>query len=108
VGQGKTTTLAALIEKINQERTDHIITIEDPIEYLFESKKSLIEQREVGIDTKDFQTGLESLFRQDVDVVMIGEMRTPETIATAVTAARCRDRTLGVFDLAHQQCRTNY
>ncbi len=87
VGQGKTTTLAALIEKINQERTDHIITIEDPIEYLFESKKSLIEQREVGIDTKDFQTGLESLFRQDVDVVMIGEMRTPETIATAVTAA---------------------
>lgn len=87
VGQGKTTTLAALIEKINQERTDHIITIEDPIEYLFESKKSLIEQREVGIDTKDFQAGLESLFRQDVDVVMIGEMRTPETIATAVTAA---------------------
>jgi twitching motility protein PilT len=87
VGQGKTTTLAALIEKINQERAEHIITIEDPVEYLFESKKSLIEQREVGIDTSSFQTGLESLFRQDVDVVMIGEMRTPETIATAVTAA---------------------
>lgn len=87
VGQGKTTTLAALIEKINQERTEHIVTIEDPIEYLFENKKSLIDQREIGIDTKDFQTGLESLFRQDVDVVMIGEMRTPETIATAVTAA---------------------
>lgn len=87
VGQGKTTTLAALIDKINQERTEHIVTIEDPIEYLFDNKKSLIEQREVGIDTKDFQTGLESLFRQDVDVVMIGEMRTPETIATAVTAA---------------------
>ena len=87
VGQGKTTTLAALIEKINQERTEHIITIEDPIEYLFENKKSLIDQREVRIDTKDFHTALQSVFRQDVDVVMIGEMRTPETMATAVTAA---------------------
>jgi twitching motility protein PilT len=87
VGQGKTTTLAALIEKINQERSEHIITIEDPIEYLFENKKSLIEQREVHIDTSDFSTALQSVFRQDVDVVMIGEMRTPETMATAVTAA---------------------
>jgi twitching motility protein PilT len=87
VGQGKTTTLAALIEKINQERSEHVITIEDPIEYLFENKRSLIDQREVRIDTSDFQTALENLFRQDVDVVMIGEMRTPETIATAVTAA---------------------
>lgn len=87
VGQGKTTTLAALIEKINLERTEHIITIEDPIEYLFENKKSLIDQREVRVDTADFQTALEQVFRQDVDVVMIGEMRTPETIATAVTAA---------------------
>ena len=87
VGQGKTTTLAALIEKINQERTEHIITIEDPIEYLFENKRSLIDQREVRIDTADFQIALQSVFRQDVDVVMIGEMRTPETIATAVTAA---------------------
>lgn len=87
VGQGKTTTLAALIEKINQERTEHIITIEDPIEYLFENKKSLVNQREVRIDTQDFQTALQSVFREDVDVVMIGEMRTPETMATAVTAA---------------------
>src|SRR5581483_7046990 len=87
VGQGKTTTLAALIEKINQERSEHIITIEDPIEYLFENKKSLIEQREVRVDTKDFQTALQGVFRQDVNVLMIGEMRTPETIATAVTAA---------------------
>ncbi len=87
VGQGKTTTLAALIEKINQERTEHIITIEDPIEYLFENKRSLIDQREVRIDTSDFYIALQSVFRQDVDVVMIGEMRTPETIATAVTAA---------------------
>ncbi len=87
VGQGKTTTLAALIEKINEERAEHIITIEDPIEYLFANNKSLIDQREVRVDTADFQTALESLFRQDVDIVMIGEMRTPETIATAVTAA---------------------
>ncbi len=87
VGQGKTTTLSSLIEKINLERTEHIITIEDPIEYLFENKKSLINQREVRIDTADFQTALQSIFREDVDVVMIGEMRTPETMSTAVTAA---------------------
>ena len=87
IGQGKTTTLAALIEKINQERTEHIITIEDPIEYLFENKRSLIDQREVRIDTADFPVALQSVFRQDADVLMIGEMRTPETIATAVTAA---------------------
>lgn len=87
VGQGKTTTLAALIEKINQERTEHIVTIEDPIEYIFENKKSLIDQREVRVDTANFQSALQSVFRQDVDVLMIGEMRTPETMATAVTAA---------------------
>lgn len=87
VGQGKTTTLAALIEKINNERTEHVITIEDPIEYIFENKKSLIDQREVRVDTSDFQTALQSVFRQDVNVLMIGEMRTPETMATAVTAA---------------------
>lgn len=87
VGQGKTTTLAALIELINQQRAEHIVTIEDPIEYLFENKKALIEQREVRVDTADFASGLASVFRQDVDVLMIGEMRTPETMATAVTAA---------------------
>ncbi|MDE1924823.1 MAG: type IV pilus twitching motility protein PilT [Patescibacteria group bacterium] len=87
VGQGKTTTLAALIEKINNERAEHIITIEDPIEYLFDNKKSLVDQREVRVDTADFGVALESVFRQDVDVLMIGEMRTPETMSTAVTAA---------------------
>ena len=87
VGQGKTTTLAALVEKINSERAEHIITIEDPIEYLFENKKSLVEQREVRVDTADFHSALQSVFREDVDVLMIGEMRDPETIATAVTAA---------------------
>lgn len=87
VGQGKSTTLASLIEMINTQRPEHIITIEDPIEYVFEQKKSMIDQREVRIDTKDFQTALRSSFRQDVDVIMIGEMRGPETMAAAVTAA---------------------
>lgn len=87
VGQGKTTTLAAMIEMINQERAEHILTIEDPIEYIYEPKKAIIDQREVGLDTKDFSTGLLSMFREDIDVVLIGEMRGAETIGTAVTAA---------------------
>ncbi len=87
VGQGKTTTLAALIELINTERMEHIVTIEDPIEYIFEPKQSLVEQREVGIDTKDFASALLSAFREDVDVILVGEMRGPETMAAAVTAA---------------------
>ncbi len=87
VGQGKSTTLAAMVELINQTRAEHIVTIEDPIEYIFEPKKSLIDQREVRVDTVDFHTGLHSAFRQDVDVIMVGEMRGRETIATAVTAA---------------------
>ncbi len=87
VGQGKTTTLASLIELINTERMEHIITIEDPIEYMFEPKQSLIDQREVGIDTHDFASALLSAFREDVDVLLVGEMRGPETMAAAVTAA---------------------
>lgn len=87
VGQGKSTTLASMINLINKERAEHIITIEDPVEYIFEQDKSIIDQREVRIDTKDFYSALKSAFRQDVDVIMIGEMRTPETISTAVTAA---------------------
>jgi len=86
-GQGKSTTLATMVEAINQQRLEHIITIEDPIEYIFAPKKSLIDQREVKTDTPDFHTALWGVFRQDADVVMIGEMREPETIATAVTAA---------------------
>lgn len=87
VGQGKSTTLASMIELINRERSEHVVTIEDPIEHLFTSGKSVIDQREAGIDTRDFHTGLQSAFRQDVDILMIGEMRDPETISTAVTAA---------------------
>jgi twitching motility protein PilT len=87
VGQGKTTTLASLIELINTERMEHIVTIEDPIEYIFEPKQSLVDQREVRIDTKDFATALTSAFREDIDVLLVGEMRDPETTAAAVTAA---------------------
>ncbi len=87
VGQGKSTTLSAMINVINSERAEHIVTIEDPIEYLYETKKSIIDQREVGIDTKDFNAALKSVFREDVNVILVGEMRNAETIATAVTAA---------------------
>ena len=87
VGQGKTTTLAALIDLVNTERMEHIVTIEDPIEYIFTPKQSLIDQREVKIDTKDFPTALVSAFRQDIDVLLVGEMRDPETMSAAVTAA---------------------
>lgn len=87
VGQGKSTTMAAMVNLIDNERSEHIITIEDPIEYVFEGKHSIVDQREVGIDTKDFATGLKSVFREDVNVILVGEMRDPETIATAVTAA---------------------
>ncbi|HOY11007.1 MAG TPA: PilT/PilU family type 4a pilus ATPase [Candidatus Paceibacterota bacterium] len=87
VGQGKSTTLASLVEMVNHERAEHIITIEDPVEYLFTSDRSIIDQREVRFDTKNFYTALRSMFRQDVNVAMVGEMRTPETISMAVTAA---------------------
>jgi twitching motility protein PilT len=87
VGHGKTTTLAAIIESINESRSEHIITIEDPIEYIYEQKKSIIDQREIKVDTEDFPTALKSMFREDIDVALIGEMRGNETISTAVTAA---------------------
>lgn len=87
VGQGKSTTLAAMIQLINKNRADHIVTIEDPIEYVYTPDQSLIEQREVGTDTADFTTGLNAVFRQDIDVILVGEMRNSSTIATAVTAA---------------------
>ncbi len=87
VGQGKSTTLAAMVNVINNEQARNIVTIEDPIEHMHVPNKSLVNQREVGIDTKDFHTALRSVFREDVNVIMIGEMRNPDTIATAVTAA---------------------
>jgi len=85
--QGKSTTLAALIDEINHTRADHIITIEDPIEYVFGDDRSIIEQREVYQDTLSFARALRSTFRQDPDVIMVGEMRDPETISIALSAA---------------------
>ena len=87
VGQGKSTTLSAMVNLINNEQARHIVTIEDPIEHVYTANKSIINQREVGIDTKDFHIGLKEVFREDVNVILIGEMRNPETISTAVTAA---------------------
>ncbi len=84
---GKSTTLAALIDEINHQRADHIITIEDPIEYVFEDDRCIIDQREVYQDTLSFARALRSTFRQDPDVIMVGEMRDPETMAIAITAA---------------------
>ena len=86
-GSGKSTTLASMIDYINNHHNRHIITLEDPIEYEHESKKSLINQREIGIDAKNFLTGLRASLRQDPDVILLGEMRDLETISTALTAA---------------------
>ncbi|NBD73694.1 PilT/PilU family type 4a pilus ATPase [Patescibacteria group bacterium] len=87
VGQGKSTTLAALIELINQSRSERIVTIEDPIEYMYTPKQSMIIQREARVDTSDFQSALRAALRQDVNVILVGEMRGTETIASGVTAA---------------------
>lgn len=85
--QGKSTTLAALLDEINHQRADHIITIEDPIEYVFKEDRAIIDQREVYQDTLSFAQALRSTFRQDPNVIMVGEMRDAETISTAITAA---------------------
>jgi twitching motility protein PilT len=86
-GSGKSTTLAAMIDVINRERQDHILTIEDPIEFLHHHKKSIVNQREIGSDAEDFSLGLKAALREDPDVILVGEMRDLETIATALTAA---------------------
>ncbi|RMG13912.1 MAG: PilT/PilU family type 4a pilus ATPase [Planctomycetota bacterium] len=86
-GSGKSTTLAAMIEYINANRRCHIVTIEDPIEYLYRDKKAFVNQREVGIDVPSFHAALKSVVRQDPDVILIGEMRDQETFETALTAA---------------------
>ena len=87
VGQGKSTTLSTMINMINKERAVHIVTIEDPIEFVYEPDQSIVDQREIGVDTSDFSNALKSAFREDVNVIFIGEMRNPETISAAVTAA---------------------
>lgn len=86
-GSGKSTTLAAMVEQINRNRRKHVITLEDPIEFLHRNRESSITQREIGTDTKDFATGLRAALREDPDVVLVGEMRDPETIDVALKAA---------------------
>jgi twitching motility protein PilT len=96
-GSGKSTTLAAMIDHINATREEHIITIEDPIEFVHQNKKSLVNQREVGRDTGSFSAALKSALRQDPDVVLIGEMRDLETISTAITTAETGHLVLGTL-----------
>jgi twitching motility protein PilT len=86
-GAGKSTTLAALVNEINYRRAVHILTIEDPIEFVFEDNRASISQLEIGVDTVSFAAALRNALRQDPDVIMVGEMRDPETISTAITAA---------------------
>ena len=86
-GSGKTTTLAALLEHINQSRAEHILTVEDPIEFVYKSARSVIHQRELGEDTRSFANALKAALREDPDVILVGEMRDLETIQLAITAA---------------------
>ena len=99
-GSGKSTTLAAMLDQINRESHRHIITLEDPVEYLHRPQKSLITQREVGSDTKSFATALRAALREDPDVILVGEMRDPETIAIALTAAETGHLVLGTLHTA--------
>lgn len=96
-GAGKSTTLAALINKINAERNCHIITLEDPIEYLHKHQVGIVNQREIGIDSESFANALRSALREDPDVIMIGEMRDEETISTALTAAETGHMVFGTL-----------
>ncbi|ADU31345.1 type IV pilus twitching motility protein PilT [Evansella cellulosilytica] len=96
-GSGKSTTLAAMIKHMNENVKKHIITLEDPIEYLHKHRNCIIDQREVGSDTKSFSTGLRSALRQDPDVILVGEMRDLDTIATAITAAETGHLVLGTL-----------
>ena len=86
-GSGKSTTLAAMINEINNTRQGHIVTLEDPIEYLHKHNKCIVNQREIGKDTKSYQSALRAVLREDPDVILVGEMRDFETISVAITAA---------------------
>lgn len=99
-GSGKSTTLAAMIDYINRTRREHIVTLEDPIEFQHAHNKSIINQREVGIDTSSFGRGLRAALRQDPDVVLVGEMRDLETISTAITAAETGHLVFGTLHTA--------
>ena len=86
-GSGKSTTLAAILDRINHTRREHIITMEDPVEYIYKPDKCVINQREIGTDTKDYASAMRAVLREDPDIILIGEMRDPETMLTAMTAA---------------------
>ena len=96
-GSGKTTTLASMVNQVNEERHEHIVTIEDPIEYVFKHKNCLVNQRELGSDTKSFNNALRSVLREDPDVVLIGEMRDLETIKIALVLAETGHLTLATL-----------
>ena len=96
-GSGKSTTLAAMVDKINSERNEHIMTIEDPIEFVHQHKKCLVNQREVFADTQSFKNALKYILRQDPDVVLVGEMRDLETVSAALTIAETGHLTLGTL-----------
>src|ERR671915_495711 len=102
-GSGKSTTLAAMLDLINDTRHEHILTIEDPIEFLHRHKKCIVNQRELGADAQSFALGLKAALRQDPDVILVGEMRDLETISTALTAAETVDRIVDVFPPEQQQ-----
>ena len=118
-GSGKSTTLAAIIDYINETQSKHILTLEDPIEYLHSHKSSIVNQREIGQDSESFSIGLRAALRQDPDVILVGEMRDLDTIQTAITAAETGhlvlatlhttgaaqtvDRIIDVFSAEHQQ-----
>lgn len=96
-GSGKSTTLAAIVDYINRTRRNHIITLEDPIEFIHEHKSCIVNQREIGADTASFSSGLRAALRQDPDVILVGEMRDLETIGTAITAAETGHLVLGTL-----------
>lgn len=99
-GSGKSTTLAAILDYINRSRNDHIITLEDPIEFVHEHKSCIVNQREIGVDTESFSTGLRAALRQDPDVILVGEMRDLETISIAITAAETGHLVFGTLHTA--------
>jgi len=100
-GCGKTTTIASMIDHINRTRSCHIVTVEDPIEYLFKDKKAIVSQREIGIDTQDFEQALTYLMRQDPDVVFIGEMRDARTVTAGMRAAETGHLVFGTMHSAN-------
>lgn len=100
-GSGKSTTLAAMIDYVNIHKSAHIISVEDPIEYMHEHKRCMVNQREVGMDVPDFASALRAALREDPDVILVGEMRDFETISAAVTAAETRSSCF--FNASHNK-----